>query len=300
MNIAIAGYTGLVGSKLVPFLEMNGHRIRRLVRREAVDPENEITWRPKEGFVDVKELEGADVIINLAGENIGTGRWSDEKKQRIFDSRVVGTKLLAETIAKMKQKPGLFLVASAHGYYGDKGDQVVQEDAPPGDTFLSKVCNEWEGATQAAAAAGVRVVNMRISLVLTPEGGFLKPILPLFKFGLGGKLGDGSQYMPWITLEDLVRAAGHCITTDRLSGPVNFCAPLPVTNKEFTKTLGRVLRRPTIFTVPEFALRIVTGEMAPDIMASCQAIPQKLAETEFKFNHGQLEYALREILGRGN
>ena len=298
MRIAIAGASGLVGSAITPHLESKGHTVLRLVRREAVDPDREITWRPNESFIDSERLKGVDVIINLAGENIASGRWTDEKKRRILESRVNGTRLIAETIAGMEKGPRVFLAASASGYYGHRGDEVVDEDSPNGDDFLAEVCRKWEEASRPAADAGIRVVNFRLGVVMTPDGGMLAKVLPIFKLGLGGKISHGDQYMPWITLDDIAVAVDHLMHTGSLEGPVNLVSPLPVTNAEFTETVGRILGRPTIFTVPAFALKIVIGEMAVEALKSCRAVPKRLAETGFEFIHPALELALRDVLER--
>lgn len=297
LHIAVSGASGLIGSNLVPYLRDRGHTVLALVRREAVDPETEITFKPDEGTIDSRRLEEIDVVIHLAGENIGSGRWTEDKKRRLTESRVKGTRLISETLASLDNGPKLLLAASATGYYGDTGDDIIDEDSPGGDLFLSHLCRQWEEATRPAQDAGIRVVNFRLGVVLTEQGGALAKMLPVFRLGLGGKIGSGQQYMSWISLDDVRRGIDHLITVDNLSGPVNFVSPLPVTNAEFTKTLGAILHRPILFTVPAFALRLIFGQMAEEtLLLSCRVVPKRLAESGFVFSNQNLAGTLRDEL----
>jgi len=297
--IAITGASGLVGQALVSHLEAEGLLVRQLVRREVRDSEREIYWNPSTGEIDAAELNGVDAVVHLAGESVAAGRWTKAKKQRIVDSRVEGTRLLSQTLAGLTSKPAVLCSASAIGFYGDRGDQLLNEDAPPGEGFLADTCQLWEAAADPARDAGIRTVHMRIGLVLSPDGGALGKMLPLFKCGLGGVLGSGQQFMSWITLDDLVSAFHHALTHSQLAGPVNGVAPGPVTNREFTKTLGRVLGRPTILPAPAFALRLALGEMADQLLlASARVDPAVLQTAGFEFGQTQLEPALRDLLAR--
>ena len=297
--IAVTGASGLVGRALVEHLEDAGMLVRRLVRREVRDSEREIYWKPAAGEIDAAELNGVDAVVHLAGESVAAGRWTKAKKQRIVDSRVEGTRLLSETLAGLSSQPAVLCCASAIGFYGDRGDQLLNEDTPPGEGFLADTCQLWEAEADPARDAGVRTVHMRIGLVLSPEGGALGKMLPLFKLGLGGVLGSGEQYMSWITRDDLVRAFHFALTQPELAGPVNGVGPSPVTNREFTKTLGLVLRRPTILPAPAFALRLALGEMADQLLlASARVEPTALRTAGFEFEHAELEPALRDLLDR--
>ena len=299
MKILVSGSTGLIGAPLVHSLEASGHAVTRLLRPSSRHSGGGITWNPESGELDPSELEGFDAVIHLAGENVAARRWSAAQKARIRDSRVVGTGLLSEAIARLERKPAVFACASATGYYGDRGDEILDESAASGSDFLARVTAEWEEATAPAAASGVRTVNMRTSVVLTAGGGMLSKVLPIFKLGLGGKLGSGAQYMSWVSLDDMVGAIEWMLERDDLSGAVNVCAPNPVTNSEFTKALAAALGRPAMFAVPAFALRIAQGEMADIVMASARAIPTKLTDSGFEFRHPRIEDALRWALGDG-
>ena len=290
MKIAITGSTGLVGSALVPLLTAGGHQVLPLRRPGH--------WDPERGTIDKTVLEGVDAVINLAGENIAAGRWTNAQKAKIRDSRVKGTKLISETIAKLERRPQVMVSASATGYYGDRGSEVLREDSPPGTGFLPDVCRQWEAATDPAARAGIRVVHVRTGLVLSGKGGALGKMLLPFKMGVGGVIGSGKQYWSWISLDDLCAAIAHSLEAD-LHGPVNAVSPAPVTNYEFTKALGRVLSRPTIFPLPGFAARIALGEMAGELLlASARVEPARLQASRFTFKHRELEPALRYLLGR--
>ena len=296
MKIGVSGSTGLVGSALVPFLTTSGHQVVRLVRSKP-NP-GEVYWSPGEGRLDASDLEGLEAVVHLAGENI-TGRWTPAKKARIRESRVQGTQLLAGTLAELAQPPKVLVCASAIGYYGDRGEEVLREASPPGSNFLAEVCQAWEAASQPAAQKGIRVVSLRIGVVLSPRGGALGQMLLPFKLGVGGKIGSGRQYMSWIAIDDLVGVIHHALTTDSLQGPVNTVAPQAVTNLEFTKTLGRVLGRPTIFPLPAFAARLAFGQMADELLlASARVEPARLKASGYVFRTPDLEGALRRLLGK--
>jgi uncharacterized protein (TIGR01777 family) len=298
MKILVTGSTGLVGSAVVPFLTTGGHQVLRLVRGTARG-DDEIAWSPTTGEIDAAKLEGLDVVVHLAGENIATGRWNAAKKARIRDSRVTGTRVLSEALAKLTHKPRVLVGASAIGFYGNRGDAVMTETSPPNLDFLGNLCREWEAATEPARAAGIRVVNLRIGVVLTPRGGALAKMLTPFKLCVGGIVGSGKQYWSWIALDDVVGAIHHAITHDELSGPVNAVSPEPLTNAEFTKILGRVLHRPTIAPLPAFVVKLLLGEMGEELLlASTRVVPTRLQETGYQFRCPTLEGALRHVLGR--
>jgi len=298
MKILVSGSTGLVGSALVSFLASGGHEVVRLVRGRLKPGVVEVPWDPQAGTIEAAKLEGLDAVVHLAGENIA-GRWTAAKKARIRSSRVEGTRLLAEALAGLKRPPKTLVCASAIGYYGDRGDEVLREDSPSGAGFLAAVCRDWEAAAHAAAEKGIRVVQLRIGVVLSPAGGALARMLTPFKLGLGGRIGPGSQFMSWIAIDDLIGAIHHALTTEPLRGPVNAVAPRAVTNREFTKTLGRVLARPTIFPMPAFAARLAFGEMADELLlASARVEPAKLVSSGYRFRTPELEAALRHLLGK--
>lgn len=297
MKVLVTGASGLVGGALIPFLTTGGHDVVRLVRSSPV--EGDLLWDPDLGTLNPTDLEGFDGVIHLAGEGIATGRWTAEKKQRIKRSRVQGTQLLARTLAGLESPPRVLVAASAIGFYGDRAEEELSEESSAGSGFLAEVCKEWEAATGAAEQKGIRVVHARLGIVLTPKGGALAKMLLPFKMGAGGILGDGRQYMSWVTLDDVVGAIGHMLATDNVKGPVNLVAPAPVTNREFTKTLGHVLRRPTVMPLPGFAARMVFGEMADALLlASARVKPGKLMESGYVFRHASLETGLRHILGK--
>ncbi len=295
MKVAIAGASGLVGSALIPVLERDGAQITRLVR--ATPKMGEIEWHPNQDEVSADILAGFDVIINLAGENIAGGRWTDEQKRKIRDSRVNGTHLLSEAISQMAVKPQAFICASATGVYGDRDDEVLDEQSESGGGFLAGVCREWEKATELAGKAGVRVVNLRFGPILAREGGMLSKLLTPFKMGMGGKVGSGKQYISWIALDDAVNAIKLAIDEQTIHGPLNVVSPNPVTNEEFTKTLGHVLNRPTALAMPAFAARLAFGEMADEmLLVSQRVMPKKLNAVKFAFAYPKLETALRHYL----
>ncbi|MDX1388840.1 MAG: TIGR01777 family oxidoreductase, partial [Acidobacteriota bacterium] len=294
MRIAISGSGGLVGSALAGRLRDAGHEVIRLVRSEDERAADTAMWKPEAGEIDRGALEGTDAVVHLAGENISSGRWSAARKKRIRESRVRGTTLIARTIAGLARRPRVLVSASAIGYYGDRGDELLTERSSPGDGFLPAVAIEWEGATETAARAGCRVVLLRSGLVLSARGGALAKMLPLFRLGLGGRLGSGRQYMGWISIDDLLNVVSFAIDRDGLSGPINVVAPEPVTNSEFTRTLASVLHRPALLPAPAFALRAVMGEMADELLlSSTRVVPQRLIDTGFRFAHPALETALR-------
>ncbi len=296
-RVVISGASGLVGSHLGPHLERDGWRVDALVRRPPKPGSTEVRWDPAGGMIDVAGLEGVDVVVHLAGENIAGGRWNEARKAAIRNSRVDGTRLIARTLAGLEQRPSVFVCASAVGYYGDRGDEELTEESAAGKGFLAEVCRDWEAACEPARKAGIRVVNVRIAMVLSSEGGALPKMLTPFKAGLGGKLGSGEQYMSWISLTDLKRVLKFAIEEEELVGPVNAAAPQPVRNMEFTKTLGEVLGRPTKMTVPKTALRMMVGEMADEmLLVSERVIPARLREAGFTFEHPGLAEALGSAL----
>lgn len=298
LRIAITGASGLIGTSLVPFLTTGGHTVSTLVRRQPAAEKNEIFWDPERGILDPQALEGFDVVIHLAGENIGEVKWTDSVKQRLTASRVKGTRLLAGTLARLESPPSVFLCASAIGFYGNTGEAPVDESAGTGHQFISKLCMDWEEACEEAIHAGIRTVNMRIGVVLSPQGGALSKVLGLFKAGLGAAMGSGAQYVSWISLEDILYAIHHLIATPGLEGPVNLTAPHPVTNLDYTKTLARVLNRPALFHIPEGLIRGVFGQMGEEILLSGSNVnPSKLLDSGFTFNHPDLTSALKETLG---
>lgn len=297
MKIAIAGATGLVGSELQPLLTTGGHQVTPITRSRS-DPK-QIEWDIQAGTIESERLEGVDAVVHLAGENIAAGRWSDRQKAKIRDSRVLGTRLLCETLAGLNQKPKVLVAASATGFYGDRGAEVLTEDSGPGGNFLANVCQAWEAETKVAADAGIRVVKLRFGVILSPKGGALQKMLLPFKLGAGGNVGSGKQFWAWIGLDDAAGAIHHALMTESLAGPVNAVSPNPVTNAEFTKTLGRVLSRPTIIPMPAFAARLVLGQMADELLlASFRVVPTRLQETNYEFRHPTLESALRFQLGK--
>ena len=299
MTILVTGASGLVGSALVPFLATGGHQVIRLVRPQSAHREGGVLWDPSAGRLDASSLERVDAVVHLAGENVAGGRWTAERKAEIRDSRVQGTRLLCESLARLARPPKVVVCASAVGYYGDRGDERLIEESAPGSGFLAEVCRAWEAAAEPAVRRGIRVVNLRIGVVLSPAGGALAKLLPLFQIGAGGTLGSGAQYMSWVSIDDVIGAVHHALMTEGLRGPVNVVAPEPVTNREFTRTLGRVLARPTLLPAPAFALRLVLGEMADEaLLASARVAPSRLLATGYAFRSSHLEGALRHLLGR--
>jgi len=295
MRVAVTGASGLVGSALIASLRDDHHEALRLVRGAATSAD-EISWEPAAGAIDAARLESVDALVHLAGEGIAEKRWSDEQKRKIRESRVVGTRLVAETVAKLARKPVL-VCASAIGFYGARGDEELDESAAPGTGFLADVCRAWEAAADPARAAGVRVVHARLGVVLSKKGGALAKMLTPFQMGVGGKLGTGRQWMSWISLEDVALALRHALATSSLEGPTNVVAPNPVTNAEFTKLLGHALHRPTALPMPAFAARLAFGEMADALLLTGQrVVPKRLLASGFEFRDRTLAGALDRIL----
>ncbi|HEY8240417.1 MAG TPA: TIGR01777 family oxidoreductase, partial [Kiritimatiellia bacterium] len=289
--------SGLLGSALVPYLTGSGHFVVRLVRNKPDRDRGDIVWDPVSGKIERTRLEGFDAVVHLAGENIARRRWSRARKARILSSRVQGTEFLAQTLAGLQNKPRVLVSASGIGYYGNRPGHVVREETPAGTGFLAELCQEWERSTQIADTAKIRVVQMRFGIVLSPRGGALRTMLGPFRLGLGGPFGSGRQFMSWIAIDDALAAILRAIEDDKIRGPVNAVAPQPVTNAEFTRTLGRVLARPALLPAPAFALRLALGELADEgLLSSCQAVPGKLSSAGFKFEYPDLEEALRRML----
>ncbi|ANP54614.1 uncharacterized protein (TIGR01777 family) [Streptomyces griseochromogenes] len=291
-RIAVAGASGLIGSALVRSLAADGHEVVRLVRRAPRDG-SEVRWDPERQRVDAGGLAGCDAVVNLAGAGIGDRRWTPEYKRLIRDSRVLGTAALAEAVASLDVPPRVFVNGSAIGIYGDTGDRAADEDTPPGDGFLPSLCVEWEEAAAPVQEAGVRTVFVRTGLVVARGGGAWGRLFPLFKAGLGGRMGDGRQYWSYIALHDEVAAIRHLVDHGTLSGPFNLTAPRPLTNREVTEAMGRVLRRPTPFAVPAPVLRTVLGEMAGEVLGSLRVVPSRLLESGFTFAFPGIEDAIR-------
>jgi uncharacterized protein len=299
MKVAITGSRGLVGSALVPFLTTGGHRVTRLVRSADGSDKDDVAWDPSTGRIDAGRIEGFDAVVHLAGENIAARRWNAEHKARVRDSRLQGTRLLCETLATLRRPPRVLVSASAIGFYGDRGEEELNEESPSGIGFLPEVCREWEAATEPARLAGVRVVSTRFGIILSPKGGALSKMLPPFRLGMGGRIGDGRQWMSWIALDDAVGCIYHALVKKSVRGPVNAVAPNPVTNLEFTNTLGNVLSRPNFFPMPGFMARLAFGEMADELLlASTLVIPQALRDSDYQFLYADLDSALRHLLGK--
>lgn len=298
MPVAVTGATGLVGDALCARLAGSGNDILRLVRRRDVDTPRELFWDPQTGFITPERMNGMHAVVHLAGESIAAGRWTDDKKRRILRSRVDGTHTLCTALARLESPPQVLVCASAIGYYGDRGDEVLDETSDPGTGFLADVCREWEAAAAPAAETGIRVVHLRFGMVLSRGGGALQKMLTPFKLGAGGRIGSGRQYWSWIHLDDVVGAIVHAIATADLNGPVNAVGPQPVTNAEFTRTLGRVLHRPTIMPMPAFAARLALGEMADELLlSSARVLPRKLEQSGYTFAFSDLAAALQHELG---
>ncbi len=299
MKIIITGSHGFIAKAILPTLENKGHNIFKLVRSATNLKPDERFWDPYRRELDPHTVEGVDAVIHLAGESIAEGRWTPTKKQRIIDTRTIPTRFLAETLAASARPPKVFVCASAIGYYGDRGEELLTEESSPGTDFLANVCREWEVATVPAAVKGIRIVNLRFGLILSPSGGALAKLLLPFKFGVGGRLGSGKQYWSWIAIDDVIGAIHHALMNENVRGPVNIVAPHPVTNNEFTKILGGVLSRPTMFPAPSFALRLALGEMADALLLSSANIkPNRLISTGYTFRFTQLNDALTALLSQ--
>jgi len=296
MKILISGSHGLVGSALVSSLRGSGHEVFALVRR-ASNSQSEVEWYPERGSLALARLEGMDAVVHLAGESIAAGRWNEARKQRIRESRVKGTTVLSEALSNLKHPPRTLISASAIGYYGNRGDLILTEQSAAGNDFLAGVCVEWERATEAAREQGIRVVLARFGIILSTGGGALKKMLPPFRMGVGGRIGNGRQWMSWIALDDVIDGLEFALNNDSLQGPVNFVAPNPVRNAEFTKTLGKALSRPTIFPIPEFGVRLAFGEMADALLLSSQRVePTQLASAGYQFKYAELARALSRVI----
>ena len=294
-RILISGASGLIGTGLVPTLEARGFSITRLLRRRR-SGDNNVEWDPNNPLRP-ELVSGFDAVIHLAGEPV-MGLWTNAKRARISNSRVLSTRYLSEALAKTPQPPRVFISGSATGYYGDRGDEVLREDSPSGEGFLPEVCRQWEGATKPAEDTRIRTVHIRTGIVLSAEGGALRAMLPSFKTGLGGKIGSGRQWMSWIHMQDQIGAMHHILDHELVQGPVNLVTPSPVRNSEFTETLAKVLSRPAVFGVPAFALRIILGKMAKELLLASQRVePAKLIGSGYQFKYQDLPGALQNILG---
>ncbi len=297
MKILVTGSHGLVGSYLVPALTTAGHTVLRLLRSQVTSENNEISWDPLAGSIEQNKLENLDAIVHLAGENIATGRWTAKKKALIHDSRVQGTRFLSKILASLDRKPKVFISASAVGFYGNRGNEVLNEESPSGSGFLAETCREWEAASESANNAGIRVVFLRFGVILSNKGGALSKMLPPFKLGLGGKIGNGKQYMSWVSIIDVVGAIQHVLNREDIKGPINIVAPQAITNLEFTKALGKVLAKPTVFPMPGLAARLVFGEMAKELLlASTRVESTRLKDSGYTFQHPEIEMALQSLL----
>lgn len=300
MKIVISGSSGLVGTALVNSLRSGGHEICRLVRSGSAsfaDGTKLIRWEPPTGSIDLPALENADAVVHLAGASIAGGRWTTTRKELLRRSRVDATRHLIAGLAQLKHKPRVFIAASAIGFYGNRGDEVLTEASPPGNDFLAHICRAWETESANAEREGIRAVMLRFGIILAKHGGALKQMLVPFRLGVGGRLGDGRQWMSWIALDDVILLIRYAIETDSLRGPVNAVAPNPVRNSEFTSVLALALHRPALFPVPRPVLRLALGEMSDMLLASQRVIPVKLAERDFTFQQPQLKPALQWIVG---
>ncbi|SMC96030.1 hypothetical protein SAMN02746065_11744 [Desulfocicer vacuolatum DSM 3385] len=298
LTIVISGAGGPVGKALIPFFTTGGHRVIRLVRRPPKGPD-EIFWNPYRGVLDLAPAGKIDVVINLNGYHIASGRWSPRRKEQIIQSRNLSTALIAKTILGLGEKPELFISASATGYYGDLGETVVNDACGPGDLFISRVCADWEQAAEMVEGSGIRTVYARIGVVLSPNGGILEKLVPPFLMGLGASIASGEQYLSWISMDDLIYAMHHVINDPRIHGPVNFVSPHPVTNAEFTDTMGEVLHRPTPFRVPAWAVKLAWGKMGQEVLlASTRVKPEKLMLYGYPFKHRTLDRALAHVMGK--
>ena len=293
-KVLVSGASGLIGSALLPALQSSGYEVTRLVRG-AASGKSDIAWDPSRPLAP-ESVSSFDAVVHLAGDSI-VGRWTDAKKQRVRESRVQGTRNLAEALAAAQQRPQVFISASAIGYYGDRGEETLREESSSGRGFLPEVCREWESAAEPATKAGIRTVQMRFGVVLSSSGGALQKMLPPFRMGVGGNIGSGRQWMSWVDIDDVIGAIQHALKTDTLRGPVNVVGPNPVRNAEFTKTLASVLSRPAIFPMPAFAARLVFGQMADELLLASQRIePAKLLSTRYVFRNPELRSALDNIL----
>jgi hypothetical protein len=297
VKVLVSGSTGLIGSALTKHLLAGHHSITRLSRPGGPVGEGSVIWSPEQGRLEPESVEGYDVVIHLAGENIASGRWSDSKKKALYDSRINSTRLLCSRLKSLHNKPKLLIVASAIGFYGDGGDETQTEESSPGQSFLANLVRDWEAASDTLDETEVRVVKLRFGIVLSQKGGALAKMLPLFRKGLGGRLGNGKQYMSWITIDDVARIILHCIANETITGAVNVTAPTPVTNREFTEVLASVLNRPAFFHTPAFMLRALFGEMANELLlSSTRVIPAKLIDSGYTFKHETVREGLSDLL----
>lgn len=296
MKVLISGSTGFVGSALTKSLQTREHDVHRLIRPPRIAHKKDILWNPVEGYIEKSKITGFDAVIHLSGENIAA-RWTKAKKKRIYESRIHTTKLLAKTLAQLSTPPEVFVCASAIGYYGERADEILTEESACGKGFLAELCRDWEDAAEPACNAGIRTVHLRFGIILHPTGGVLKKMLPIFKLGLGGPVGDGTQYWSWITLEDTIDAVEHILNNPSITGTVNIISPNPVTNREFTKTLACFLKRPAFLPAPKSILKFALGQFAQQtLLASTRAIPEKLLGTGFIFKYPELKQALSGIM----
>lgn len=298
MKILVTGSSGLVASALIPFLLISKHEVLKLVRVKGDLKPNEVGWDSSKGVLNPSLLEDLDAVVHLAGENL-MGKWTEEKKRKIVDSRIKTTQILCKTLSELDRPPKVLISASAIGYYGCQGEKVLTEASPKGHGFLAELCEKWEKATEVAVQKGIRTINLRIGMVLSPKGGALKQMLLPFQMGLGGQMGIGQQYMSWIAIDDLVGIIYYAMQQPHLKGPLNAVSPYPVNNEEFTKTLGAVLHRPTFLTMPDFAIRWIFGEVADALLLCSQRVrPEILLEKRFRFEYPKLEEALEYLLER--
>jgi uncharacterized protein (TIGR01777 family) len=296
MKVLVTGASGMIGTALAAQLERAGDDVARLTRGEPQNP-GVFRWDPEHGQIDSPALEGVDAVVHLAGETVA-GRWSEDKKRRIRESRVQGTRVVSEAIAALERPPAVMVCASGIGVYGDRGDELLTEDSAQGAGFLADVVRAWEAAADPARDAGVRVVHTRFGIVQSADGGALKTQLPIFKLGLGGRVGSGRQYVSWVSIDDVVSAIAFALTRDEIAGPVNVTAPEPVPQAEYARTLARVLHRPALLPAPGFAVRAVLGELASAVLGGARVLPQRLTDVGFAFRHPALEPALRAVLNR--
>ena len=295
MKVLIAGSSGLVGSALIDSFRATGDEPLPLLRQNR--SKESPSWNPETGVIDLAGVKDITAVVNLAGDNISEGRWNEQKKKRIIDSRVKGTRLLSEYFVSSGQKPDVIISASAVGYYGERGEELVDETCESGNGFLADVCRQWEGATSVAVEAGIRVVNLRFGVILSAAGGPLKKMLFPFNKGVGAVIGSGKQYMSWVSIVDVVEIIRWVIEQESLEGSLNLVSPRAVSNREFTKTLGRLLHRPTVFRMPSFVARLAFGEMADELLlASTRAVPEKLVASGYRFRHPELCGALEQLL----
>ena len=299
MRVLLSGSSGLVGSALLAWLGEQGAEVARIVRSNLGGGSDTIFWQPELGILDPAQLEGFELVIHLAGENLASGRWTTARKRRIRDSRVVGTRLLSERLASLSRPPKAFFCASAIGFYGNRGDELLNEASQPGAGFLAEVTQEWESATQAAASKGIRVALLRFGIILSRNGGALAKMLLPFQLGFGGQVGRGDQYWSWIAIDDVIGAIEHILEKESLHGPINLVSPQPLTNLDFTRALGEALHRPTFFAMPAFVARLALGEMAEEtLLASTWVEPARLLASGYRFRYQSLEATLAHLIGR--